>query len=92
MSDLFAENINGIKICYEIKGEGEPVLLVHGFSDRKEHWRAQFGDLSGHFKVIRFDNRGAGKSERPNGVYTMELDCVSIFLGEDQLTDFMSSI
>jgi len=73
MSDLFAENVNGIKICYEIKGEGEPVLLVHGFSDRKEHWRAQFGDLSEHFKVIRFDTRGAGKSDRPDGVYTMEL-------------------
>jgi proline-specific peptidase len=73
MSDLFAENINGIKICYEIKGEGEPVLLVHGFSDRKEHWRAQFGELSEHFKVVRFDNRGAGKSDRPYGIYTMEL-------------------
>lgn len=72
MTELFAK-VNGINICYEIKGEGEPVLLVHGFGDRKEHWRAQFGDLSEHFKVIRFDNRGAGKSDRPNGVYTMEL-------------------
>ncbi len=73
MTEFFAENINGIRVCYEIKGEGEPVLLVHGFSDRKEHWRAQYGDLSNHFKVIRFDNRGAGKSDRPDGVYTMEL-------------------
>ncbi|MFX0004343.1 MAG: alpha/beta fold hydrolase [Candidatus Hodarchaeota archaeon] len=73
MSDLFAENVNGIRICYEIKGEGEPVLLVHGFGDRKEHWRAQFGELSEYFKVIRFDNRGAGKSDRPDVIYTMEL-------------------
>ncbi|MFX0023514.1 MAG: alpha/beta fold hydrolase [Candidatus Hermodarchaeota archaeon] len=73
MSEFYAENVNGIKICYEIKGEGEPVLLVHGFSDRKEHWRAQFRELAEHFKVIRFDNRGAGKSDRPDGVYTMEL-------------------
>lgn len=73
MSELFAESVNGIKICYEIKGKGESVLLVHGFSDRKEHWRAQFEDLANHFKVIRFDNRGAGKSDRPDGVYTMEL-------------------
>ncbi|MFX1390904.1 MAG: alpha/beta fold hydrolase [Promethearchaeota archaeon] len=72
MTDLFAE-VNGIKICYEIKGKGEPVLLVHGFSDRKEHWRAQFHILSEHFKVIRFDNRGAGKSDRPDMFYTMEL-------------------
>jgi proline-specific peptidase len=72
MIDLFAD-VNGIKICYEIKGKGDPVLLVHGFSDRKEHWRAQFHTLSEYFKVIRFDNRGAGKSDRPDMSYTMEL-------------------
>ncbi len=70
--DLFAE-VNGIKICYDIHGEGEPVLLIHGFSDRKEHFRAQIGDLSKHFKVIRMDNRGAGRSDRPDGEYSMDV-------------------
>ena len=72
MPDLFAF-INGINICYEIKGEGDPVLLVHGLGSKKESWIAQFKPLSEHFKVIRFDNRGCGKSDRPKGVYTMEL-------------------
>lgn len=72
MTDLYAE-VNGIKICYDIHGKGYPVVLVHGFGDKKEHWRAQFGDLSKHFKVIRLDNRGAGKSERPDGPYSMEI-------------------
>ena len=72
MTENFA-NINGIKICYKTLGKGDPVLLVHGFGDRKEHWRAQIGDLSQHFNVIIFDNRGAGKSDRPDGVYTMEM-------------------
>lgn len=72
MTDLFAE-VNGIKLCYDIHGEGEPVVLVHGFSDRKEHWRAQVGELSKHFKVIRLDNRGAGKSDRPDGDYSMKI-------------------
>ena len=72
MTDQFAI-INGIRICYDIKGEGDSVILIHGFSDRKEHWRAQVGALSQHFKVIRMDNRGAGKSDRPEGEYTMEL-------------------
>ncbi|MFX0023515.1 MAG: alpha/beta fold hydrolase [Candidatus Hermodarchaeota archaeon] len=70
MSNLFAD-INGLKICYEILGEGDPVLLVHGFGSKKESWIAQFKPLSEHFKVIRFDNRGAGKSDRPKGSYTM---------------------
>lgn len=72
MTELFA-NINGIKLCYEIKGEGEPVLLVHGFGDRKEHWRGQFDYLSQYYKTIRLDNRGAGKSDRPDMVYTMDV-------------------
>jgi proline-specific peptidase len=72
MTDQFAV-INGIKICYDIHGEGKPVILIHGFSDRKEHWRAQLEALAKHFKVIRMDNRGAGKSERPDGEYTMEI-------------------
>ena len=72
MSELFAE-INGIRICYDIHGEGEPVVLIHGFSDRKEHWRAQVDELAEHFKIIRFDNRGAGKSDRPDETYTMDV-------------------
>jgi 3-oxoadipate enol-lactonase len=70
MSELFAE-VNGIRICYDILGEGDPIILIHGFSDRKEHWRAQIGDLLKSFQVIRMDNRGAGKSDRPDGVYSM---------------------
>lgn len=72
MVKKFAQ-INDIRICYEIKGEGEPVLLVHGFGSEKESWNAQFEPLSEHFKVIRFDNRGAGESERPNQPYLMEM-------------------
>jgi len=70
--EKFAE-INGIKICYEVKGEGEPLILVHGFGADKEVWIAQFEPLAKHFKVIRFDNRGAGKSDRPDEPYTMEM-------------------
>ena len=72
MTELFAEII-GVKICYEMQGEGDPVILVHGFGSKKETWIAQFKSLSEHFKVIRFDNRGAGKSDRPKEKYTMEL-------------------
>ena len=71
MTESFAK-VNGIKICYEIKGEGDPVVLVHGITAKKEDWICQFSPLSNKFKVIRFDNRGAGKSDRPNKPYTME--------------------
>ncbi|MFW9782194.1 MAG: alpha/beta fold hydrolase [Candidatus Heimdallarchaeota archaeon] len=72
MTELFAD-VNGIKICYEIQGEGDPLFLIHGFASKKESWLPQFGPLSKHFKVIRYDNRGSGASDRPDQPYTMEL-------------------
>ncbi|MFX1257469.1 MAG: alpha/beta fold hydrolase [Promethearchaeota archaeon] len=72
MPELFADG-NGIKICYEIYGDGYPVILIHGFGTIKENWMCQIGALSEKFKVIIFDNRGAGKSDRPNIPYTMDM-------------------
>ena len=66
-------DINGIKICYEIHGDGYPVILVHGFGSKKETWIAQIPPLSEYFKVIAFDNRGAGKSDRSEEPFTMEM-------------------
>ncbi|NVM43676.1 MAG: alpha/beta hydrolase [Candidatus Lokiarchaeota archaeon] len=71
MVESFTE-VNGIKICYEIFGDGYPVLLVHGFGDTKEGWRAQTPELSKNFKVIRFDNRGAGNSGRTKDKYELD--------------------
>jgi pimeloyl-ACP methyl ester carboxylesterase len=72
MTEEYAD-LKGVKICYEIYGEGYPLFLVHGFGAKKETWLAQVPDLSKHFKVIQFDNRGAGKSDRPDGPYTMDV-------------------
>jgi len=73
MIEEFAK-INGINICYEIIGEGDPLILIHGFGSSKEGWKlAQVGPLSEHFKVIIIDNRGAGKSDRPDEPYLMEM-------------------
>ncbi len=72
MTELYAE-VNGIKICYEIHGEGEPLILVHGWGASKDGWFTQVGALSKYFKVIIFDNRGAGKSSKPNYPYTMDM-------------------
>jgi pimeloyl-ACP methyl ester carboxylesterase len=66
-------NLNGIKICYEISGKGHPVILVNGFGSKKEGWMGQVPVLSKKFKVITFDCRGTGKSDRPDIPYTMEM-------------------
>ena len=66
---------NGIKISYEIQGkdDGIPLILVSGFALKKEMWIAMAGPLSENFKVITFDNRGCGKSDRPEGPYTLDM-------------------
>lgn len=68
-------DINGIKLCYEIYGRENniPIILIHGFGAKKEFWNSQVGSLSKKFKVITFDIRGSGKSDRPNEPYTMEM-------------------
>ena len=72
MVEKFAD-VNGIKICYDIHGKGYPVILIHGFGSKKESFMAQIPVLSQKFKIISFDNRGAGKSDRPDIPYTMEM-------------------
>lgn len=68
-------DINGIKICYEIHGNdnAEPLILVSGWALKKEMWIGQIGALSQKYKVITFDNRGCGKSDRPDMHYTFEM-------------------
>jgi len=58
----FAES-NGIKIYYEIYGEGEPVVLISGLGSPLGSWETQVPIYSEKFKVIVFDNRGVGRSE-----------------------------
>ncbi|MFX1365294.1 MAG: alpha/beta fold hydrolase [Promethearchaeota archaeon] len=71
MVDLFAE-VNGIRICYELHGDGYPVILIHGFGLHKGFWLAQIPELAEHFKVISLDNRGSGRSDHPKEPYKLE--------------------
>jgi len=70
LTELFAD-VNGIKICYEIYGEGAPVILLHGFAMYKEFWFAQIGELSKYFKLLAIDIRSCGKSTHPVKPYTI---------------------
>ncbi|MFX1427396.1 MAG: alpha/beta fold hydrolase [Promethearchaeota archaeon] len=72
MTEAFAD-VNGIKICYSIQGEGFPSLLLHGFGSKKESFMGQIPELSRYFKVITMDMRGAGKSSRPDYHYSMDM-------------------
>jgi pimeloyl-ACP methyl ester carboxylesterase len=62
---------NGVKIHYITQGEGEPVILIHGFSaNALVNWvlPGVFGSLSKHYHVIALDNRGHGSSGKPHEI------------------------
>ena len=67
--------VNGITINYELEGEGpETVVLVNGLADDLATWEAQVPALlDAGLRVLRFDNRGIGASDKPAGPYTSRL-------------------
>ena len=56
---------DGVKIHYEVTGDGPALLLTHGYSATGEMWQGQLATLSPHFKVITWDMRGHGASDYP---------------------------
>ena len=58
-------DVNGASLYYEDQGSGEPLLLIMGFSANTSFWAQQLPALSPHYRVIAFDNRGAGQSSAP---------------------------
>ncbi|MBP7342877.1 MAG: alpha/beta fold hydrolase [Syntrophaceae bacterium] len=65
--------VNGIKIYYEERGQGEPLLLINGLAFPMDLWFAQVEELSRDFRVIALDNRGIGRSDQPDEDYSIPL-------------------
>jgi 3-oxoadipate enol-lactonase len=64
---------NSIELYYEIHGSGEPLLLIMGLSHNSLSWKRSLPALAEHFQVILFDNRGTGRSSKPETPYSIEL-------------------
>ena len=59
---------NGARIHWEAEGEGTPVLLIMGHLYSSRMWYPLMPALTKNHRVIRFDNRGTGKSATTRGV------------------------
>lgn len=68
--DIYGQNdgkggfveVNGVKLYYEIYGEGKPLLLLHGAGQSMSAFSNQIDFFSRHYKVIALDSRGRGRS------------------------------
>jgi pimeloyl-ACP methyl ester carboxylesterase len=61
--------INGAGIYYEVAGEGYPLLLIHAGVADSRMWDDQFDLFAQHFRVIRYDMRGFGRTHVPSGAF-----------------------
>ena len=65
--------VQDIDLYYEISGQGQPLLFIHGLGSSTRDWERQATFFSRHYQVITFDLRGHGKSDKPPGPYSVEL-------------------
>jgi pimeloyl-ACP methyl ester carboxylesterase len=81
--------VNGVNIYYRVQGKGEPLILIMGLGGECGDWVLQACTFKKHYRVITFDNRGVGKSDKPSEPYTVKTmadDTVGLmdYLGVDK--------
>jgi len=76
-------DVNGVKLYYEIYGEGEPLLMIHGNGGSFSCFENQVAEFSKHFKVVLIDCRGRGNSSYQKGVeltFDLQVEDINLFL------------
>lgn len=68
MSYQFA-TINGVKMHYQDKGEGDTLVLIHAGIANLNMWDAQIKPFAPYFRIVRYDVRGFGETPDPAGKY-----------------------
>jgi pimeloyl-ACP methyl ester carboxylesterase len=74
---------NGLRIYYEVHGEGQPLVLVHGGTASSQAWASHLPAFTEHFLVFAPDSRGHGRTDNPTGQlgYRVMADDVAALVG-----------
>jgi pimeloyl-ACP methyl ester carboxylesterase len=78
-------SVNDISMYYETYGEGEPLILLHGFSSSGATWKPVIPELSKQYRLIVPDLRGHGRSTNPTNKFTHRQSALDIYALLDQL-------
>ncbi len=73
----FAE-VPGGRLYYEVEGHGRPMLLIHGGLGSLRMWDGQLPAFAEHYRVIRYDTRGFGRSETDEVEFSNRADAVAV--------------
>jgi len=70
----FVSATDGTRIHYEVTGKpgATPILMIQGLGASKNAWNLQRIAMATRFRIISFDNRGAGRSDKPTAPFTLE--------------------
>ena len=70
----FVSATDGTRIHYEVTGKpgATPILMIQGLGASKNAWNLQRIAMATRFRIISFDNRGAGRSDKPTVPFTLE--------------------
>lgn len=71
-------SINGVQLYWEVNGDGEPVVFVHGSWGDHHNWSQVAPSFSSSFRVATYDRRGHSRSERPTGQGSIEEDVADL--------------
>jgi pimeloyl-ACP methyl ester carboxylesterase len=63
--------INGVEIAYELRGAGTPIVMIHGAQGDQSMFAAMAKEFAANYRVLTFDQRGSGLSEKPDMPYSM---------------------
>lgn len=77
--------VNGIDMYYEVYGEGEPLLLLHGWTQSSKFWAEYIPTYVQHFKVYAVDLRGHGRTSKVTFDFTIEKSSKDILAFLDYL-------
>ena len=66
-------NAGNIKLCYKVRGGGQPIIAITGFASSQDSFFMLARTLSRYYRIVTFDNRGIGGSDKPSGPYSMSM-------------------
>lgn len=74
--------VEGLRVAFERRGEGPPLVLLHGWPVDSREWRRQIDGLSDEFIVVAWDAPGAGRSSDPPETFRLAdwADCLAAFI------------
>ena len=70
--------VNGVNLYYEIHGNGPNLVLIEGTGYDLWMWYRQMPAFSRHFRTLIYDNRGAGRSDKPAGPYSHAMNAADL--------------